>query len=179
MAPDAQRWPGQTQRTTSSLLQTRVLYLTLYNILFAVLWAFVGITAILHASEGKFVLFETIEPRARWIQTLTIIEVVHAAIGTSRPPPDNPSTDQNPGVVKAPVSTTAIQVFARVIQVWLIWYSFPASTASSHAFLVLVLAWSLADSIRYLYLALNLHKKAPKALLWLRYVTFTLFAQRY
>lgn len=52
----------------------------------------------------------------------------------------------------------------------MIWYSFPASTAASHAFFVLNLAWSLADGIRYLYLALNLHKKAPQALVWLRQV---------
>jgi very-long-chain (3R)-3-hydroxyacyl-CoA dehydratase len=72
--------------------------------------------------------------------------------------------------VKSPVSTTAIQVFTRVIQVWMIWYNFPASTAASQAFFVLVVAWAVADSIRYLYLALNLHGKAPKTLVWLRYV---------
>ena len=76
------------------------------------------------------------------------------------------------GLVKSPVSTTAIQVFTRVIQVWMIWYSFPVSTAASNAFFVLVVAWAVADSIRYLYLAMNLHGKAPKALLWLRYVEF-------
>lgn len=74
----------------------------------------------------------------------------------------------SPGLVKSPVSTTAIQVFTRVIQVWMIWYSFPASTASSQAFFILNIAWSLADGIRYLYLALNLHGKAPQALVWLR-----------
>lgn len=72
--------------------------------------------------------------------------------------------------MKSPVSTTAIQVFTRVIQVWMIWYNFPASTAASRAFFVLVVAWAVADSIRYLYLALNLHGKAPKTLVWLRYV---------
>ncbi|KAL1655773.1 hypothetical protein SLS61_001797 [Didymella pomorum] len=76
------------------------------------------------------------------------------------------------GLVKSPVSTTAIQVFTRVIQVWMIWFSFPASTAASTAFCTLVLAWSVADSIRYLYLALNLHGKAPQALVWLRYTMF-------
>lgn len=77
------------------------------------------------------------------------------------------------GLIKSPVNTTALQVVTRVIQVWLIWYTFPGSTAASHAYLALILAWSLADAIRYFYLALNLHGKAPKALVWLRYVGLT------
>ncbi|UPX21352.1 Very-long-chain (3R)-3-hydroxyacyl-CoA dehydratase [Ascochyta rabiei] len=145
-----------TRGSTASWSQPRTLYLTAYNLLFAALWVSVGISAANHAPRGKFILFEAVEPRARWIQTLTLIEVVHAAVG----------------MVKSPVSTTATQVFTRVIQVWMIWYSFPASTAASRAFMVLVLAWSVADSIRYLYLALNLHGKAPQALIWLRYTMF-------
>ena len=75
-----------------------------------------------------------------------------------------------PGVIKSPVSTTALQVVTRVIQVWVVWYSFPQSTATSHAYLALLLAWSVADTIRYLYLAVNMHGKAPRGLVWLRYV---------
>ncbi|KAF9691479.1 hypothetical protein EKO04_010203 [Ascochyta lentis] len=142
--------------SASSWSQPRILYLTVYNLLFAALWVSVGTSAISHAQEGRFVLFEAVEPRTRWIQTFTLIEVVHAAVG----------------LVKSPVSTTAIQVLTRVIQVWMIWYSFPASTAASHAFFVLVLAWSVADAIRYFYLALNLHGKAPQVLVWLRYSMF-------
>ncbi|KAF3037473.1 hypothetical protein E8E12_003391 [Didymella heteroderae] len=139
-----------------AVAQPRILYLTAYNLLFAALWVSVGISALTHVSKGRFVLFENVEPRARWVQTLTLIEVVHAAIG----------------LVKSPVGTTAIQVFTRVIQVWMIWHGFPASTAASQAFFVLVVAWAIADSIRYLYLALNLHGKAPRALVWLRYTMF-------
>jgi very-long-chain (3R)-3-hydroxyacyl-CoA dehydratase len=72
------------------------------------------------------------------------------------------------GLVKSPVSTTAIQVCTRTIQVWMIWYCFPASTASSSAFAVLVLTWGAADAIRYAYLALHLHGRAPALLVWLR-----------
>ncbi|KAJ4343712.1 hypothetical protein N0V95_006542 [Ascochyta clinopodiicola] len=152
----------------ASWSQPRTLYLTAYNLLFATLWVSVGITATNHAASGKFVLFEAVEPRARWIQTLTLIEVVHAAVGRHIHGTFNLSMLIVLGLIKSPVSTTATQVFTRVIQVWMIWYSFPASTAASPAFLVLVLAWSVADSIRYLYLALNLHGKAPLALIWLR-----------
>jgi very-long-chain (3R)-3-hydroxyacyl-CoA dehydratase len=72
------------------------------------------------------------------------------------------------GLVKSPVSTTAIQVCTRAIQVWMIWYCFPSSTASSPAFAILVFTWGAADAVRYLYLALHLHGWAPKFLVWLR-----------
>lgn len=75
------------------------------------------------------------------------------------------------GLIKSPVSTTALQVVTRVIQVWMVWYSFPWSTAPSHAYLALLLAWSVADTVRYSYLALNLHGRAPRGLVWLRYVS--------
>ncbi|KAF2629462.1 PTPLA-domain-containing protein [Macroventuria anomochaeta] len=156
MAPNGNPSRTDTKSTIASWSQPRILYLTFYNLLFAALWASIGISAVDHASRGKYVLFEVVEPRARWVQTLTLVEVVHAAVG----------------IIKSPVSTTAIQVFTRVIQVWMIWYNFPASTAASSAFFILVLAWSIADSIRYLYLTLNLHGKAPQALVWLRYTMF-------
>lgn len=52
----------------------------------------------------------------------------------------------------------------------MVWYSFPISTASSSAYLALLLAWSAADTLRYLYLAANLWNKAPGWLVWVRYV---------
>lgn len=155
MTPDKQAARSGTMASAPST-HPRILYLSLYNLLFALLWVAVGARALTHYlhGSGRQALFESVEPLARWVQTLTLVEVIHAAIG----------------LVKSPVSTTAIQVFTRVIQVWMIWWCFPESTASSHAFLVLVLAWAVADSIRYLYLALNLHGKAPQGLAWLRYV---------
>lgn len=72
---------ADAKNATSSSLQPRVLYLTVYNLLFAALWVSIGVNAVRHVAKGKFVLFEAVEPRARWIQTLTLIEVVHAAVG--------------------------------------------------------------------------------------------------
>lgn len=69
------------------------------------------------------------------------------------------------------MSTTFIQNFTRVVQVWL-WYIFPSATSTSRAYLALVLAWTVADSVRYLYLALHLHEMAPGGLVWLRYSMF-------
>ncbi|KAF1942872.1 PTPLA-domain-containing protein [Clathrospora elynae] len=136
--------------------QPRMLYLTACNILFASLWASVFFKAISHARDVKTGLFTATEPHARWIQTASLVEILHAAFG----------------LIKSPVRTTALQVVTRVIQVWMVWHSFPQSTATSHAYLALLLAWSIADTIRYTYLALNMHGKAPKSLVWLRYTMF-------
>lgn len=81
-----QKPPARAENGTerSSSLQPRVLYLTVYNLLFAALWVSVGVCAMRNASQGKFILFEAVEPLARWVQTLTLIEVLHAAVGKSK-----------------------------------------------------------------------------------------------
>ncbi|KAH7344347.1 tyrosine phosphatase-like protein [Pyrenochaeta sp. MPI-SDFR-AT-0127] len=147
---------SQDGASTAASQQPRILYLTAYNVVFALLWISVFLSAVFHALDSKPKLFAATEPQARWVQTISLVEVLHAAIG----------------LIKSPVSTTALQVITRVIQVWMIWYNFPDSTASSSAYLALLLAWSVADTVRYSYLALNLHGKAPRNLLWLRYTMF-------
>ncbi|TDZ36117.1 putative very-long-chain (3R)-3-hydroxyacyl-CoA dehydratase [Colletotrichum spinosum] len=134
----------------------RIAYLTLYNALFAGLWASIFYSAVTSISNGRTAVFEATEPRARWVQTLTLVEVVHAATG----------------LVKSPVGTTALQVVARTIIVWMVWFSFPESTAASMAYPALVLSWATADAIRYAYLVLNLYGKASGFLVWLRYTMF-------
>jgi very-long-chain (3R)-3-hydroxyacyl-CoA dehydratase len=67
--------------------QPRTIYLTAYNILFASLWASVFVRAISSAQNGKFELFNATEPYARWIQTASLVEVLHAAFGSFITPP--------------------------------------------------------------------------------------------
>lgn len=86
----------------------------------------------------------------------------------ARSPTPYPLTKQSPGIIPSPLSTTALQVLTRVIQVWMVWYCFPSSTSSSAAYPALVLAWSAADAVRYVYLAANLHGRAGPALGWVR-----------
>lgn len=81
MARNERSARADTKRSPVLWSQPRILYLTLYNLLFAALWASIGISAISHASKGKYVLFEAVEPRARWVQTITLIEVIHAVVG--------------------------------------------------------------------------------------------------
>ncbi|KAK1676114.1 tyrosine phosphatase-like protein [Colletotrichum godetiae] len=135
----------------------RVAYLTLYNTLFAALWASIFLTVASTAlSQDRLAVYQAAEPRSRWVQTLTLIEVVHSAVG----------------LVKSPVGTTALQVVARTIIVWMVCHSFPETTASSAAYVALLLSWATADTVRYAYLALNLHGQAPDALVWVRYTMF-------
>lgn len=70
------------RQAPAASMQPRTLYLTAYNILFASLWASVFVRAISHLSDSKTELFTATEPQARWIQTASLIEVLHAAFGT-------------------------------------------------------------------------------------------------
>ena len=71
------------RRDTEDTARLRIQYLTFYNIFFAALWFTVGITSLIlyFLGSSKLELFAEIEPLARWLQTLTCIEVVHAATG--------------------------------------------------------------------------------------------------
>jgi very-long-chain (3R)-3-hydroxyacyl-CoA dehydratase len=76
--------PGMTKKPIiSASSHPRTLYLTAYNIIFASLWASIFFKAISHARDNKASLFNATEPPARWIQTASLIEVLHAAFGTS------------------------------------------------------------------------------------------------
>ena len=147
---------------TAAWHSPRKSYLIVYNVIFALLWLSVFITTLSHALKSKITLFTATEPRARWIQTATLIEVLHAATGILSKAYVSIRELTSLGIIKSPVSTTALQVVTRVIQVWMVWYSFPSSTAPSHAYLALLLAWSLADTIRYAHLVLNVHGKTPE-----------------
>lgn len=152
--------PPNRRGTTTTNLTPRTLYLTLYNTLLLALWLTTLINLLTLALSSPTpttqTIFTTISPLARWTQTLALLEVVHSALG----------------LVKAPVSTTAIQVFTRVIQVWMIWWGFPGTTGASRAFGVLVGAWAVADAVRYAYLGGKMWSVAPGWLEWVRYTMF-------
>jgi very-long-chain (3R)-3-hydroxyacyl-CoA dehydratase len=71
----------RTHSASSSWTQPRILYLTAYNVVFTTLWFSAFLNAIFHAGDGKLELFTATEPSARWIQTATLIEVLHSAFG--------------------------------------------------------------------------------------------------
>src|SRR5689334_8673866 len=91
-------------QTPASSTTPRLLYLTAYNTIFATLWVTIFYRAISQISAGKTSLFNETSSLARWVQTASLIEVAHAALG----------------VIPSPISTTALQVVTRVIQVWMV-----------------------------------------------------------
>ncbi|PPJ55015.1 hypothetical protein CBER1_05656 [Cercospora berteroae] len=145
--------PPPASRPSSS---GRTLYLTVYNTIFSLLWLYVLISTFKALPGGRLHVYSVVERDARMIQTLSLLDVVHSATG----------------LIPAPLGSTFTQIATRVIQVWLIWAGFSMTTATSKAFPTLLIAWSIADTIRYAYLALNLHGKAPGWLVWLRYSMF-------
>jgi hypothetical protein len=71
-------------RTNPSLAShVRTLYLTAYNSLFFTLWTYILYTTLSNLQNGKLELFTATEPCARWVQTATLVEIAHAASGTS------------------------------------------------------------------------------------------------
>jgi very-long-chain (3R)-3-hydroxyacyl-CoA dehydratase len=75
------------------------------------------------------------------------------------------------GVVRAPVSTTAMQVASRLLLVWLIVNPFPW-LAKSAGYSSMLIAWSVTEVIRYGFFTLSLSDLLPSFLMWLRYNTF-------
>lgn len=76
------------------------------------------------------------------------------------------------GLVHAPILTTAVQVAGRSTVLWVVIEQY-SSAALSPFYPWMVLAWSAADTIRYLYFATRLvggHQY--QNLTWLRYSAF-------
>lgn len=85
------------------------------------------------------------------------------------------ANENTTGLVRAPILTTLTQVLSRYLLVWLIAYLFPRVPLSSPlAYSSMLLAWSLTETIRYSYFAVNLAYGGgvPSWLTWLRYNTF-------
>lgn len=149
----------------ASSINPRKTYLTIYNLTFASLWTWIFLSTLSStilstsssSSSSSPTIFQTLSPRTRWIQTLSLLDILHSLTR----------------LIPAPLFSTFTQISTRVIQVWLIWYTFPETTAkASFAFPALLLAWSAADAIRYVFLTLHLWGKAPRGLVWVRYSMF-------
>lgn len=154
----------------------------IYNIICACLWLRILVLAVdtvISADKDISAAYTTLEPWTRYAQTLAVAEILHAATGK---PPTLACISCMPvrlarfligsltGITRSPVFTTFTQVFARSVQVWAINYAFPEVTAPSVAYLAMLLAWSTADVIRYLYFAIMLAGySVPRALKWSRY----------
>lgn len=88
-----------------------------------------------------------------WVQGLAIFEVIHAALG----------------LVPSPVLTTFVQVASRLLVAFVLGVRLQAG--AHWGYLVMAVAWTLADATRYIYYVVHLCSiiPMPRILLWLRY----------
>lgn len=71
-------------KPSSSTSSSTTSYLVLYNSVSAALWSVVlGGTIYLSATHGYSSVFETLAEYVKWVQTLAVMEVEHAVVGTS------------------------------------------------------------------------------------------------
>lgn len=147
-------------------------YLTLYNTLSFGFWATCTLrTALLIASLAPAnelsLIFEKIHsPLLTTTQSLAILEIIHSLVG----------------LVRAPVTTTAMQVASRLLLVWGVMYPFggmivgnvsEGTKVGDYAFLGCLAAWGVTECIRYGFFAIQVSGlKVPAWWIWLRYNTF-------
>ncbi|GJE94430.1 PTPLA-domain-containing protein [Phanerochaete sordida] len=93
--------------------------------------------------------------RTAAVQTLAVLEVVHALLRW----------------VRSPLPTVGMQVFSRLFVVWGVVHFFPV-THTHPAYASMVLSWAFTEVVRYVFYACTLLGTEPAALLWLRYTTF-------
>ncbi|KAH8672687.1 tyrosine phosphatase-like protein [Tricladium varicosporioides] len=145
--------PGPKPLQSSS---AKTQYLILYNFVSALLWLVVlGRVLLLVPMVGFGRVYKGVGNFAKWTQTVALLEVVHSLTG----------------VVRAPVSTTAMQVASRILLVWGIVNQFPF-LAKSAAYSSMLIAWSVTEVIRYGYFTTTLSGYQPSFITWLRYNTF-------
>ncbi|RAH39656.1 putative membrane protein [Aspergillus brunneoviolaceus CBS 621.78] len=141
-------------------------YLLIYNTINALLWTRILLTLLssIVLLVPPETLYTTLEPWTRWTQTLASFEILHSALGLTR----------------SPIFTTFTQIFARGVQVWAINYAFPEATTTTVAiYPAMVLAWSLADAIRYTYFAVLSVAGSSAVPRWLRWLRYSLFLGLY
>jgi len=132
-------------------------YLFLYNLLQFLGWSFLLVQVCSHFKHGGTYtdLYESVAGTLNIFQTAAVLEIVHAAVG----------------LVRSSVQVTFQQVFSRVYITWIILYLLPSSRESVGVVL-LVLAWTITEMIRYSMYAIQLVATPPYLLTWLRYTFF-------
>ncbi|KZP11612.1 PTPLA-domain-containing protein [Athelia psychrophila] len=99
--------------------------------------------------------FAVIGAETKWVQSVAVLEIVHAALG----------------FVRSPTGMTAAQVSGRLVLLWGVADRF-ATARANPLYASMVFAWSLTEVIRYLFYVSSLAASPPYALLWARYTTF-------
>lgn len=146
--------PSVVSYLTSAYIVTG--YLVLYNLLQTLGWAAALILFFQHVLSGSSSsLWSTVGPLVFTCTMATVLEVVHSLVGA----------------VRAPVLSTAIQIVSRVALAQIVNYV-PGVQDVKPWLYMMVFAWSLTETIRYLFYALNLLNIQVSVLTWLRYSLF-------
>ena len=130
-------------------------YLIAYNGASTVLWSYILWKAVGALLTGEDV-HDTLKGPVRWVQSLALVEIAHSVTG----------------LVRAPWTTTVMQVASRILLVWGIDYPFDIQ---SLAYASMVVAWSMTEVVRYGYYFCSNFSGAgwvPDGLVWLRYSLF-------
>eukprot|EP00013_Stygamoeba_regulata_P025765 CAMPEP_0177663874 /NCGR_PEP_ID=MMETSP0447-20121125/20163_1 /TAXON_ID=0 /ORGANISM="Stygamoeba regulata, Strain BSH-02190019" /LENGTH=226 /DNA_ID=CAMNT_0019169749 /DNA_START=32 /DNA_END=712 /DNA_ORIENTATION=+ len=132
-------------------------YLVLYNVAQFIGWScilFSLVRSLIQNEGDTFGVWAACGDLLVYFQFAAVLEVIHPLLG----------------LVKTPVSTTAIQVASRVMLTTIALFVPPAQ---SHWVVALMIgSWSLTEVVRYLYYATNQLDVAPWALTYLRYSLF-------
>lgn len=148
--------------------QVRSVYLLIFNLTVVLGWSWVLYQSVVTRSKGGdlWQVWQAVEAPLKLTQTAALLEVLHSLLG----------------VVRAPVTTTAMQVASRVWIVWGIMVAAPAQITSRGITLLpytvelnlvsLLLAWSITEIVRYSFFAFKELGLSPYPFLWLRYTTF-------
>lgn len=156
-------------------------YLVGYNTVSALLWlSILAWSALTATTAGPADVYPTVRVLLLSAQSLAALEILHALIGAlaqpALPHPQpalcSPLTPP-PGLVRAPVLTTFVQVCGRLTVLWIVVEAYPAAARTPFSGAIMVLAWAAADAVRYLYFAARLvggHQY--RNLTWLRYSAF-------
>lgn len=91
-----------------------------------------------------------------WFQTIQLLEVVHCMVG----------------FVKSSAIQTFMQILSRIIIVWVALVPFPATRETVGLYMIMW-AWPMAETTRYLFYATNLMKLNIYPVAWARYTFFT------
>ncbi|KAI5459629.1 tyrosine phosphatase-like protein [Mariannaea sp. PMI_226] len=149
-----------TSKPSGPSIRKTSTYLVLYNQLSACLRiALLLRTVQLWSLYGQNTVWDELNAVARWAETLSALEIFHAAIG----------------LVRASPATTALQVAGRNTIVWAITRNYPHVAAGELAYPLMLATWNAADAVRYLYFAVERGVGSGAVfnlLLWLRYNMF-------
>lgn len=143
------------------------LYLLAYNGLLTVGWAVILVRTVLYVvdhgaswvADGTVVTMPGLYDNLRWwlqvFQTAAFLEIVHAALG----------------MVRSGLFTTLMQVFSRLFVLWGIMEGVTGVTSSTGVLLV-SLAWSITEVVRYAFYFFALMGAVPYLIKWCRYTFF-------